>query len=142
MGFELQLLENETVAKNGNDAELPLKHDFVDQTTGLKITTREASVAAAEGKPTSFKRRFRKVRTDHLTVSSACRGMTARSGGGRRAFPVKLIGNEGNRCAAYRWLFARRLPKRALSNRRRAVRERVTNRLAPIATLALPSHKG
>ena len=30
----------------------------------------------------------------------------------------------------------------ALSSRRRAVRERVTNRLAPIATLALPSPKG
>ena len=60
----------------------------------------------------------------------------------RRAFPVKLIGDEGKRCAAYRLLFARRFPKRALSSRRRAVRERVTNRLAPIATLALPSHKG
>jgi hypothetical protein len=58
------------------------------------------------------------------------------------AFPVKLIGDEGKRCAAYRLLFARRFPKRALSSRRRAVRERVTNRLAPIATLALPSHKG
>jgi hypothetical protein len=58
------------------------------------------------------------------------------------AFPVKLIGDEGKRCAAYRLLFARRFPKRALSIRRRAVRERVTNRLAPIATLALPSHKG
>ena len=59
-----------------------------------------------------------------------------------RAFPVKLIEDEGKRCAAYRLLFARRFPKRALSSRRRAVRERVTNRLAPIATLALPSHKG
>src|ERR1039457_3559693 len=58
------------------------------------------------------------------------------------AFPVKLIGDEGKRCASYRLLFARRFPKRALSSRRRAVRERVTNRLAPIATLALPSHKG
>jgi hypothetical protein len=58
------------------------------------------------------------------------------------AFPVKLIGDEDNRCAAYRLLFTRRFPKRALSSRRRAVRERVTNRLAPIATLALPSHKG
>jgi hypothetical protein len=58
-----------------------------------------------------------------------------------RAFPVKLIGDEGKRCAAYRLLFARRFPKRALSSRRRAVRERVTNRLAPIATLTLPSHK-
>jgi cytochrome P450 len=58
------------------------------------------------------------------------------------AFPVKLIGDEGKRCAAYRLLFARRFQKRALSSRRRAVRERVTNRLAPIATLTLPSHKG
>jgi len=58
------------------------------------------------------------------------------------AFPVKLIEDEGKRCAAYRLLFARRFPKRALSSRRRAVRERVTSRLAPIATLALPSHKG
>src|SRR5271166_293611 len=58
------------------------------------------------------------------------------------AFPVKLIRDEGKRCAAYRWLFARRFPKRALSRRRRAVRERVIHRLAPIATLALPSHKG
>src|ERR1017187_8872878 len=58
------------------------------------------------------------------------------------AFPVKLIGDEGKRCAAYRLLFARRFPKRALSSSRRALRERVTNRLAPIATLALPSHKG
>src|ERR1039457_4709811 len=58
------------------------------------------------------------------------------------AFPVKLIGDEGKRCAAYRLLFARRFARRALSRRRRAVRERVTNRLAPIATLALPSHKG
>src|ERR1039457_5416502 len=57
------------------------------------------------------------------------------------AFPVKLIGDEGKRCAAYRLLFARRFPKRALSSRRRAVRERVTNRLAPIATLALPSQQ-
>src|SRR5271167_1148602 len=54
----------------------------------------------------------------------------------------QLIGDEGKRCAAYRLLFARRFPKRALSRRRRAVRERVTNRLAPIVTLALPSHKG
>src|SRR5664279_1973561 len=59
-----------------------------------------------------------------------------------RAFSVKLIGDEDKRCAAYRWLFARRFPKRAYSSKRRAVRERVTNRLAPIATLALPSHKG
>ena len=59
-----------------------------------------------------------------------------------RAFPVKLIGDEGKRCAVYRLLFARRFAKRALSSRRRAVRERMTNRLAPIATLALPSHKG
>src|SRR5271166_6297194 len=66
------------------------------------------------------------------------RGCTSTS----RAFPVKLIGDEGKRCAAYRLLFARRFPKRELSRRRRAVRERVTNRLAPIATLALPSHKG
>src|SRR5664280_3067020 len=59
-----------------------------------------------------------------------------------RAFPVKLIEDEGKRCAAYRLLFARRFPNRALSSRRRAVRERVTNGLAPIAPLALPSHKG
>jgi len=39
----------------------------------------------------------------------------------RRAFPVKLIGDEGKRCAAYRLLFARRFAKRALSSRRRAV---------------------
>jgi hypothetical protein len=39
------------------------------------------------------------------------------------AFPVKLIGDEGKRCAAYRLLFARRFAKRALSSRRRAVRE-------------------
>jgi len=57
------------------------------------------------------------------------------------AFPGKLIEDERRRRAAYRLLFARRFPKRALSSRRRAVRERVTNRLAPIATLALPSHK-
>ena len=57
------------------------------------------------------------------------------------AFYVKLIGDEGKRCAVYRLLFARRFPKRALSSRRRAVRERVTNSLAPIATLALPSYK-
>jgi len=37
------------------------------------------------------------------------------------AFPVKLIGDEGKRCAAYRLLFARRFAKRALSSRRRAV---------------------
>src|ERR1035441_8297834 len=69
----------------------------------------------------------------HVTRTSKAMG---------RAFPVKLIGDEDNRCAAYRLLFTRRFPKRALSSRRRAVRERVTNRLAPIATLALPSHKG
>jgi len=33
----------------------------------------------------------------------------------RRAFYVKLIGDEGKRCAAHRRLFARRFPKRALS---------------------------
>jgi len=59
-----------------------------------------------------------------------------------RAFYVKLIGDEGKRCAAYRWLFARRFPKRALSRRRRAVRERVTHRLAPIATLHFRLTKG
>jgi len=58
------------------------------------------------------------------------------------AFPVKLIGNEGKRCAAYRLLFARRFPKRALSSTRRDVRERVTNRLAPIATLHFRLTKG
>jgi Major Facilitator Superfamily len=54
----------------------------------------------------------------------------------------QLIGDEVKRCAACRLLFARRFAKRALSSRRRAVRERVKNRLAPIATLALPSHEG
>src|ERR1022692_1450584 len=58
------------------------------------------------------------------------------------AFPVRWRGDELNRGAASVLLFPRRFPKRALSSRRRAVRERVTNRLAPIATLALPSHKG
>ena len=58
------------------------------------------------------------------------------------AFYVKLIGDEGKRCAAYRWLFAPRFPKRALSRRRRAVRELVTHRLTPIATLHFRLTKG
>jgi hypothetical protein len=59
-----------------------------------------------------------------------------------RALPVKLTGDEGKRCVAYRWLFAPRFPKRALSRRRRAVRELVTHRLAPIATLHFRLTKG
>jgi len=35
---------------------------MIKPSTGLNVATREASVAAAEGKATSFKRGYRKVR--------------------------------------------------------------------------------
>src|SRR5271166_1321542 len=79
------------------------------------------------------------LRGSHLDVLSAFRpcgrNMVEFFNSTGWAFSVKLIGDEGKRCAAYRWPFARRFPKRALSRRRRAVRERVTHRLAPVATL-------
>src|ERR1019366_7445813 len=58
-----------------------------------------------------------------------------------RAFPVKLIGDGGKRCAAYRWLFAP-LPKAGtFKQATRRPRTRDTQ-IGSDCDAALPSHKG
>ena len=67
----------------------------------------------------------------HLSVSSARRGnemwsRVRRITSAHGAFPVKLIEDEGKRCAAYRLLLARRFPKAGTFKQSSAFSSRVS----------------
>jgi hypothetical protein len=81
-----------------------------------------------------------------LPVSTSCGPKSARSSriSTRSSVRKHVAGRRriGKPFATTRGLPARQLPMRAVSSSRSAVRERLTSRLAPTATPALPSHKG